>query len=279
MTAHATMEERQRCLDAGHGRSHLQADRSRPPLRDGPPLLQASRGAASAAEPKRRGPDRTCRRRGPAAGPHVRRAGSSVVEGVDTEDGLRRVGGNRKLYLKLLREFVDKQGPAGDEIVVALAAGDTAVAERLAHTVRGVAGSLGARGVQESAAALEKGIGARLPPEELKPLLTEFRAGLAGLVEALRSRCRPCPRRRNRPHPSAPLDPGEGEGGRETDARAPLRLRPCGRGVPRGESGRVPVAAAGESFTRFAEEIGGFAFAEARARLEEAAREKGVLPA
>ncbi len=33
------------------------------------------------------------------------------VAGLDTKDGLSRVAGNRKLYLKLLRQFVEQQGP------------------------------------------------------------------------------------------------------------------------------------------------------------------------
>ncbi len=61
------------------------------------------------------------------------------VEGLDTKDGLPRVGGNRKLYLKLLRQFVEQQGQAPAQIAEALARNEVPVAERLAHTVKGVA--------------------------------------------------------------------------------------------------------------------------------------------
>src|SRR3989442_15968052 len=80
------------------------------------------------------------------------------VEGLDTADGLMRVAGNRRLYLKLLRQFVDQQAEAPLRIGEALTAGDRAVAERLAHTVKGVAGNLWARRVHAAAGAPQQGI-------------------------------------------------------------------------------------------------------------------------
>src|SRR5262249_8440477 len=76
--------------------------------------------------------------------------------GLRTVDGLSRVAGNRKLYVKLLRQFVEQQGPAVTQIAEAQAKGDVALAERLAHTLKGVAGNIGAKPVQVAAGALEK---------------------------------------------------------------------------------------------------------------------------
>ena len=73
------------------------------------------------------------------------------VAGLDTQDGLRRVAGNQKLYLKLLRQFIEQQGPAVGQITAALAQGDDTLAERLAHTLKGVAGNIGAKPVQAAA--------------------------------------------------------------------------------------------------------------------------------
>src|SRR5262249_57360217 len=79
------------------------------------------------------------------------------VEGLDTAAGLMRVAGNRRLYAKLLRQFVAQQAEAPARISEALTAGDHAAAERVAHTVKGVAGNLGAGGVQAAAAGPEQG--------------------------------------------------------------------------------------------------------------------------
>src|SRR4029453_153792 len=88
-------------------------------------------------------------------------AGVPAVEGLDAADGLLRVAGNKSLYTKLLRQFVAQQAAAAARIAEALNAGDHATAERLAHTVKGVAGNLGAGPVHRSASALEQGIASR----------------------------------------------------------------------------------------------------------------------
>ncbi|HYN40919.1 MAG TPA: response regulator, partial [Thermoanaerobaculia bacterium] len=288
MTAHATMEERQRCLDAGMDdhiskpidpallfetvrRYYKPAEGVASAAKAEAPAVRAEAPQADEAPPSAEAP-------APASSVSVGQE-DFAVPGVDTQDGLRRVGGNRKLYLKLLREFVEKQGPAGDEIVVALAAGDTAVAERLAHTVRGVAGSLGARGVQESAAALEKGIGGKLPPEALKPLLTGLRTSLAGLVEALKASLPAVPAAPGLTDPAAPFDPEKAKTAVQQMLAHLADFDPAAEECLEANRDVFRSLMPAESFTRFAEEIGGFAFGEARVRLEEAAREKGVLPA
>ena len=46
--------------------------------------------------------------------------------------------------MKILRQFAEEQGPALDEVAEAIKKGDHALAERLAHTLKGVAGNIGA---------------------------------------------------------------------------------------------------------------------------------------
>ena len=65
------------------------------------------------------------------------------VPGVDTEQGLRRVAGNRALYQELLQRFSDGQQDVSERIREALVAGDVTGAERLSHTLKGAAGNLG----------------------------------------------------------------------------------------------------------------------------------------
>lgn len=62
------------------------------------------------------------------------------VVGLDTADGLLRVAGNQKLYLKLLREFSVQQTHAPAQIAAQLAAGDRASAERIAPHRQGRGG-------------------------------------------------------------------------------------------------------------------------------------------
>jgi two-component system sensor histidine kinase/response regulator len=78
-----------------------------------------------------------------------------TAPGFNPEDGLRRVGGNRKLYLKLLNEFIQQQVQAPDQISAALQSQDLETAQRIAHSIKGVAGNLGATEIQTLAADLE----------------------------------------------------------------------------------------------------------------------------
>src|SRR5271168_4481057 len=81
-----------------------------------------------------------------------------LIEGVDLADGLRRVGGNERLFRDLLVKFAAKNADAEVQISAALESGDRQMAERIAHTVKGVAGNLGIRRVQFAAEKLEKAI-------------------------------------------------------------------------------------------------------------------------
>jgi HPt (histidine-containing phosphotransfer) domain-containing protein len=108
------------------------------------------------------------------------------VDGLDTKDGLGRVAGNQKLYLKLLRQFVEQQGLSVTEIGNALAKDDTALAERLAHTLKGVAGNIGAKPVQTAASALEKLIRERGRAEAVQSAIRQLEVALNPLVTDLK---------------------------------------------------------------------------------------------
>jgi len=75
---------------------------------------------------------------------------------VDSALGLRHVAGNEDLYLQLLDRFRDSQRGAGAALRAALAAGNVEQIGRDAHTLRGVAGNIGARELQLAAQALEE---------------------------------------------------------------------------------------------------------------------------
>jgi len=82
----------------------------------------------------------------------------SELPGISIQKGLKTVMGNEKLYRKLLGKFLDSNKAVVAEIKETLKAEDMETAARLAHTVKGVAGNLGAEGLFPVAADLEKAI-------------------------------------------------------------------------------------------------------------------------
>ena len=92
----------------------------------------------------------------------------AAVPGLDAADGLRRVLGKREAYVGLLRTFASGQAGAPGAIRAALAEGRKADAERVAHTLKGVAGSIGARELQAEAAAVEAALRRDAPPAEVR---------------------------------------------------------------------------------------------------------------
>ena len=87
----------------------------------------------------------------------------SGIDGLDMANGLRRVLGKKPLYLSMLRKFVAGQKSATAEILKALEGNDWDTAERLAHTLKGVSGNIGATGLQQLAEKLEAAIKERQP--------------------------------------------------------------------------------------------------------------------
>jgi len=106
------------------------------------------------------------------------------IAGVNVVDGLNRVAGNQKLYLKLLSQFATQQADSATQIAGALDKKDKQTAERLAHTVKGVAGNLGITDVQAAAQKLEKAIGEE--QESVSTLLDQFAVTLRVHVAAIR---------------------------------------------------------------------------------------------
>ncbi len=74
---------------------------------------------------------------------------------IDAESALGRLNGNRKLLLNLLKTFTSSYAGVVGDITQAVAAGDLQASERIAHSLKGVAGSISAAGVQEAAKELE----------------------------------------------------------------------------------------------------------------------------
>jgi len=80
------------------------------------------------------------------------------MEHIDTATGIARVGGNKKLYKNLLVKFYNDYQSSATEIKTLLDTGKKSDAERCAHTVKGIAGNIGATELQTGAAVIEKSI-------------------------------------------------------------------------------------------------------------------------
>jgi two-component system sensor histidine kinase/response regulator len=172
MTAHATLEERQGCLAAGMN-EHI----SKP---IDPQMLFGTVGRFY--KPTQDG-------RQVSVNPEVARDGGTVpnLPGLDREDGLFRVAGNRKLYLKLLRDFEQQQAEVPAQVAAALAGHDQEAAERLVHTLRGVAGNIGAKSVHVAAGQLEKLVRNGAGADELESAQADLASVLDSLLAELRN--------------------------------------------------------------------------------------------
>lgn len=72
------------------------------------------------------------------------------LNGIDTEWGVKRVGGNERLYGKLLIEFFERYRDSGTQIHEFIKSGEDKALHRLLHTLQGVAGNLGAKKLQQA---------------------------------------------------------------------------------------------------------------------------------
>jgi signal transduction histidine kinase/CheY-like chemotaxis protein len=136
MTAHALAEERQRGLDLGM-QDYLAK-----------PFEPADLFAILARYHPGDGRD---------AAVHVPTTDSlPQIAGLDTRKGLQRTGGNPAFYRKLLSGFRDQCSAARTTLRSNLEQGQWDMVIRQAHTMKGLAGSLGMDGVQTAAAALER---------------------------------------------------------------------------------------------------------------------------
>jgi two-component system, sensor histidine kinase and response regulator len=170
MTAHALVEEQQRCLQAGmsdHVSKPIDPDALFTTLMrwSKPRKVQA---AATDARPARAAEDRPL----------------PEMEGVDVAGGLRRVAGNKQLFRDLLLRFAAQQADAGAQISAAFESGDRKQAERIAHTVAGVAGNIGLGQVSTAAQKLERAI-RQLDPA-VPALVEEFNLAMSRQVAVIR---------------------------------------------------------------------------------------------
>jgi len=110
-----------------------------------------------------------------------------ALPGIDTVAGIGRTMGDAGLYRRLLLKFRQSQGDFDALFRGALAGTDPEGATRVAHTLKGTAGNIGARGVQAAAAALEDACARGAMAEELEAGLQQVLAALSPVLTGLRN--------------------------------------------------------------------------------------------
>ena len=150
MTAHALAEIRERCLREG------MQDYITKPVEPEKLYATLARWIGQAIPPPL-----------PAGGSVVADGptlpGLSTLSGIDSAYGLRHVADNVALYVQLLDRFRATQRDAGAQIRADYQARRLRQAAARAHTLRGVAGNIGARELQTLAQSVEEGLALSSP--------------------------------------------------------------------------------------------------------------------
>ena len=108
-----------------------------------------------------------------------------AVAGLDVRLGLSRMMGKKPLYITMLKKYVAGQRTCVQTIREAIHTGDWATAQRTAHTLRGVSGTVGATEIPAHAEALERATREQRPVAELETMLTTLDGPLTALLNDL----------------------------------------------------------------------------------------------
>jgi two-component system, sensor histidine kinase and response regulator len=168
MTAHALVEERQRCLDAGMN------DHVSKPIDPDALFATLARWVKTREAPAARSVARPAKRAAVLI---------PEIDGVDVTEGLARAAGNRRLYRDLLMRFARDYVDLGAQIAAALESGDPKQAEHIVHTVKGVAGNMSISKIYASADKLEKAIRER--DSAVPKLLSAFASVVTHQIHAI----------------------------------------------------------------------------------------------
>ena len=253
MTANAMAEDRERCLEAGMN-DHIakpiavqelidKLGRWVKPLPARPPARPAAVPARSSATE----PDWI--------------AALAAIDGLDARLGLEQLLGRKALYRDILARFVASQRGQEAAIAQAIATGQRDEAQRLAHTLKGLAAQIGALPLRQRAAQLENALRHGLP--DPAPLLAPIVRELPRLIDAISSRLPAA----DLPPAEASFDPAQWQALR---ARLLELLRQDDTACVAlfEQQQALAQAALGKEFRAFASAITGFDFAAALALLE-----------
>ncbi len=170
MTAHATADEREKCLKAGMD------DHTAKPI-DPHGLFST---LATWVQPGRT--KRTDGRPATAA-PEAEIALPDNLPGIDLNAALAKVSGNRRLFIRLIGQFAQEFATAAETLRQQLRADDLPSARHFVHNLKGVSGNLGATQLYRTAEAMEQAL-ERNDQAALQRLMKRLATDLADVLES-----------------------------------------------------------------------------------------------
>jgi len=121
--------------------------------------------------------------------------------GIDLQEALMRMNNNAKIFLKLLIRFAQTQTTTITRLQDALKKEDVTTAIREAHTLKGLAGTIGATQLMHNAAILEKCL-SKNPIEPCGTLLEETHLLLHQICQDIEQKCMDSDRKEETPVPN-----------------------------------------------------------------------------
>jgi len=119
-----------------------------------------------------------------------------TIEGIEYDKALAHMGGDEALLEAQLRGFVQTHRTFIDQLQSALVQGDSTTALRMAHTLKGLCGTLGATATAQKARAVETHLREHGIDTTLSSLVTALQGALERLLDAITAAL---------PSPSTPL--------------------------------------------------------------------------
>ncbi|AGX87375.1 PAS domain-containing hybrid sensor histidine kinase/response regulator [Candidatus Symbiobacter mobilis] len=113
------------------------------------------------------------------------KAAFPLIEGLDTQKGLRRALGRTQLYESMLRRFVKSNRDWVAQCSAAIANEDRATVQRMVHTLKGNAGSICANELQTAFAEIEQAILAGATVDLVQKQVLQWEPLLLRLIEAI----------------------------------------------------------------------------------------------
>jgi two-component system sensor histidine kinase/response regulator len=196
MTANAMQHDKDACLAAG-----MVAVVTKPIHQED---LWAALGRWARAPALRLAPTTLAAPVAPAVAPAI-----AEIADLDMAAALQRTNQDQQLYRQLLQMYLRGQGRAVAELRLAMDAHDWPLAERLAHTSKGLSGSIGACAVEQAADQLELALRTRQTPERLQPLVAGWATRLRALLDALALALATAPQAVPGPRQAAAASPAE----------------------------------------------------------------------